>query len=76
MKDTSSTNTALGRPPIAYTPEDAAAATGRSRTRIYKAIRDKELTARKDGKATLLEDTELRRWVHSFPTIGREATAA
>ncbi|MET4364310.1 excisionase family DNA binding protein [Bradyrhizobium sp. LB8.2] len=62
--------------PIAYTPEAAAAATGRSRTRIYKAIKDKELTARKDGKATLLEDTELRRWVHSFPAIGREATAA
>ena len=31
---------------IAYSPEDAAALTGRSRSRIFKAIKDKELTAR------------------------------
>ena len=40
---------------IAYSPEDAATVTGRSRSRIFKAIKDKELTARKDGKATVLE---------------------
>ena len=62
--------------PISYTPEQAAAATGRSRSRIYKAIKDKELTARKDGKATILEDAELRRWVHSLPSIGRQSAAA
>lgn len=62
--------------PIAYTPEQAAAATGRSRSRIFKAIKDKELTARKDGKATILEDAELRRWVHSLPPIGRQPVAA
>jgi hypothetical protein len=59
--------------PIAYTPEQAAAATGRSRSRIFKAIKDKELTARKDGKATILEDNELRRWVRTFPAVGRES---
>jgi hypothetical protein len=58
--------------PIAHTPEGAAVATGRSRTRIYKAIKDKELTARKDGKATIIEDSELRRWVQTFQKIGRE----
>jgi hypothetical protein len=62
--------------PIAYTPEQAAAATGRSRSRIFKAIKDKELTARKDGKATILEDNELRRWVRTFPTVGRETVPA
>lgn len=62
--------------PISYTPEQAAAVTGRSRSRIFKAIQKKELTARKDGKATLLEDTELRRWVSSLPTIGRQPVAA
>lgn len=61
---------------LAYTPEEAAAATGRSRTRIYKAVRDKELTARKDGKATIFEAGELRRWLQTLPSIGREATAA
>jgi hypothetical protein len=61
---------------IAYSPEDAATVTGRNRSRIFKAIKDKELTARKDGKATLLEPDELRRWVRSLPTIGRQPVAA
>jgi hypothetical protein len=59
---------------IAYSPQGAALATGRSRTRIFKAIKDKELVAHKDGRATLLEADELRRWVRSLPTIGRERT--
>lgn len=62
--------------PIAYTPEQAAAATGRSRSRIFKAIKDGELTARKDGKATILEDAELRRWVHALRPIGRQPAVA
>jgi excisionase family DNA binding protein len=61
---------------ISYTPEQAALITGRSRSRIFKAIKDKELTARKDGKATLLERDELRRWVRSLPAIGRQPVAA
>ena len=61
---------------ISYTPEQAAVVTGRSRSRIFKAIKDEELTARKDGKATLLEADELRRWVRSLPAIGRQPVAA
>jgi excisionase family DNA binding protein len=61
--------------PLAYTPENAARAVGRSRTRIFKALRDKELTGRKDGRATLIERDELQRWVHSLPTIGQSAAA-
>jgi hypothetical protein len=56
---------------LCYTPEQAGAATGRSRTRIFKAIQDKEITARKDGKATVIEASELLRWVRAMPTIGR-----
>jgi hypothetical protein len=58
---------------IAYSPQGAALVTGRSRTRIFKAIKDKELTARKDGRATLLEADELRRWVRSLPTTADTA---
>jgi len=58
--------------PIAHKPAQAAIASGRPRTRIFGAIKNKELTARKDGKATIIEDDELRRWVKTFPTIGRE----
>lgn len=61
--------------PLAYPPADAAKVTGRSRTRIYKALREKELTARKDGKATLIERAELARWLNSLPTIGRDPNA-
>ena len=61
---------------IAYSPADAATVTGRSRSRIFKAIKNEELTARKDGKATVIEDDELRRWVRTFPTVGRPVAAA
>jgi excisionase family DNA binding protein len=70
MKDISESKSPARR--IAYTPVEAAAATGRTRTRIFKAIKDQELTARKDGRATLIEDSELQRWVRSMPTIGRQ----
>jgi excisionase family DNA binding protein len=61
---------------LSYTPAQAAAVTGRSRSRIFKAIKDGELQALKDGKATLLTDVELRRWLGSLPTIGREPQSA
>jgi excisionase family DNA binding protein len=58
-------------PRISLTPDEAASSTGFSRTRIYNAIRDEELTARKDGRATVIEVAELQRWVRSMPTRGR-----
>jgi excisionase family DNA binding protein len=61
---------------LAYPPAEAAKATGRSKSRIYRAIRAKELMARKDGKATLIERSELERWILAMPTIGRDAAAA
>jgi excisionase family DNA binding protein len=61
---------------LAYPPAQAAKVVGRSKTRIKKAIREKELTALKDGRATLIEHNELQRWLSTLPTIGRPAVAA
>lgn len=60
-------------PQLSYSPEDAARASGRSRTRIFMAIRDKELQARKDGRGTFIDHDELLRWIRSFRTIGRQS---
>ena len=61
-----------GLPRFSLTPDEAAQSTGFSRTRIFQAIRDAELTARKDGKATVIETDELLRWLRSLPTRGRQ----
>jgi excisionase family DNA binding protein len=69
MNDISESKSQLRR--IAYTPLEAAAEIGRSRSRIFRAIKDGELSARKDGRATLIEGDELARWLRSLPRIGR-----
>jgi hypothetical protein len=61
---------------ISYSPLGAALVTGRSRSRIFKAIKNKELIARKDGRATLLEASELERWIKSLPVAGQTEAAA
>jgi hypothetical protein len=58
--------------PLAYPVEEAGAAAGVSRTRIFEAIRKNELTARKAGKATIIEVGELQRWLRSLPTRGAQ----
>ena len=57
--------------PMAYPVEDAPAIAGVSRTRIFSAIRDREITARKAGRQTIIEAAELQRWISSLPTRGR-----
>jgi hypothetical protein len=54
-------------PLLSVRPEKASEMTDTSRTRIFQAIRNGELTARKAGKATIIEIDELRRWVRSLP---------
>jgi excisionase family DNA binding protein len=61
---------------LSYTIDEAALATGRSKTRLKKAIRDKELTALKDGRATLITQDELKRWLGAMRTIGRDPEEA
>jgi hypothetical protein len=63
-------------PRISLTPDEAAASTGFSRTRIFEAIRNGKLVARGDGKATIIETVELTRWVGSLPVRGRQPSAA
>jgi excisionase family DNA binding protein len=58
-------------PRLGFSPHEAAASAGVSRTKIFEAIRDGALTARKSGKATIIEPSELQRWVRSLPTRGR-----
>jgi hypothetical protein len=62
--------------PIGLRPTQAAAITGLTRTRIFAAIKAKELTAHKDGRATIITPDELRRFVGAFPTIGRNPDKA
>jgi hypothetical protein len=50
--------------------------TGLSRTRIYGAAASGRLTVRKDGKTSIVELAEVRRYIRSLPTRGREPDAA
>jgi excisionase family DNA binding protein len=61
---------------LSFRPEQAAESTGFSRTRIFQAIREGELSARKDGKATVIEVAELQRWLRTLPIRGREPETA
>jgi excisionase family DNA binding protein len=61
---------------LSFTPDEAAESVGVSRTRIFQAIRDHELTARKAGKATIIEPSELTRWLQSLPTKGKQPERA
>jgi hypothetical protein len=65
-----------GVPRLALSPREAAVSAGVAQRRIFQAIADKELQARKSGKATLIEVSELARWIGSLPTRGRQQAAA
>ena len=61
----------LAIPRLGFTPDEAATSAGVSRTKIFEAIRDGALTARKSGRTTIIEPSELQRWVRALPTRGR-----
>jgi hypothetical protein len=63
-------------PRLGLNPDEAAASAGVSRTKIFEAIRYGALTARKSGKATIIEPPELQRCIRSLPTRGRTPDAA
>lgn len=55
-------------PRLAMTPAELAQSAGVGRTRVFQAIRDRELEARKAGtRTTLIEIDEARRWIQSLP---------
>lgn len=43
------------------------------RTRLYALLSAKEITARKIGKKTLIEKSEIERWVSTLPAYNAEA---
>lgn len=75
MQDHSSSPLPAPGEQICYSPVTAAHVTDTTRTRIFEAIRNRELRARKSGRATLIERSELIRWVSQLPVIGEHRAA-
>ena len=67
-------NASAINPVIAYAVDAVPGIAGVTRTQVFDAIRAKELTARKRGRRTIIEAGELRRWISTFPTRGRQPT--
>jgi len=65
--------------PLAYPIDVAATVAGVPRRKIFQAVADQKLTARKAGRSTIVERDELVAWIKSLPTRGKQpepATAA
>ena len=56
---------------LAYTPEEAAQAIGRTRTRVYELIANGELPIRKDGNRTLILRDDLANYLENLPKAGK-----
>jgi excisionase family DNA binding protein len=62
-------------PRLAFTPVELAMSAGVGRTRVFEAIRNGELPARKAGARTTLIDIEdAKAWIKSLPV--RQSAAA
>ena len=57
--------TALTVGKIGYRPDEAARVMGVGRTTVYKLLRSRELAAKKVGAATVIPESELRRFLSS-----------
>jgi hypothetical protein len=57
--------------PVAYPIEDVPAVAGVSRTRVFKAARNRELTVRKAGRASIVTHDDLMAWIRSLPVKGK-----
>jgi excisionase family DNA binding protein len=55
--------------PIAVTIPDAVKATGLSRSRLYLALKDGTLSAKKAGKRTLIAFSDLEAYLASLPAF-------
>jgi len=70
------TDTSLQPNRITYSVPEAVRATGMSRSALYLALKAGHLRARKQGKRTLIEDGELRRFISGLPTFGGDMPIA
>jgi hypothetical protein len=69
-------NVGESAPALAYPIEDVPDITGVPRTKIFGAVKTKQLTARKAGRSTIIEHTELVRYIKSLPFKGKEPAQA
>ncbi len=60
---------------LAYTIEEAVAAGAGGRTKIYQAIKARELKARKRGKRTVILAADLAQYLESLPDFFEQAAA-
>jgi hypothetical protein len=56
-------------PRLAYNIEAARISAGVSRTRIFQAIKNRELIARKAGRATIILADDLLSWLKALPPV-------
>ena len=54
---------------LAYSVEEACRAARSGKSKLYEAIRDGKLIARKHGRKTIILAEDLRSWINSFPAI-------
>jgi excisionase family DNA binding protein len=57
-----------GISPLAFTVDEAIAASKMSRTEIYRAFRSGSLTAKKQGRRTLILKADLERFLNALPS--------
>jgi hypothetical protein len=76
MDSNNSEPAAAPLPRLAVPIDDAPKVAGVKRTRIFEAVRNKEITIRKAGRSSIIEITELQRWINSLPTRGRQPDKA
>jgi len=58
---------------LGHTIDEAVAASGVGRTKIYEAIKTGALRARKFGRRTVILHDDLRAFLHNLPIVDRAA---
>jgi hypothetical protein len=77
MHNTQTTEAAATLPVLSVGIEDAPKVLGGvSRTRIFQAVQNNEITIRKNGRSSIVEIAELARWLKTLPTKGKRPESA
>jgi excisionase family DNA binding protein len=58
--------------PIAYPIEDVPEIVGVPRTKVFQAVREQKLSARKVGRSTIITHDDLMGWINSLPVKGKQ----